>query len=131
MDDDNRPLSPHLQIYRWQLTMVLSIVHRATGIALLGGSIALVFWLAALAAGPEVFGIAQKVAASWLGLLILLGFTATLFFHLSNGIRHLFWDIGMGFERRQAYLSGVAVLVATALLTLLAWGVGLYYGGMS
>lgn len=131
MDDDNRPLSPHLQIYRWQLTMVLSIVHRATGIALLGGSIALVLWLAALAAGPEAFGVAHNVAASWLGLLILLGFTTTLFFHLSNGIRHLFWDIGMGFERRQAYLSGIAVLAATALLTLLAWGVGLYYGGMS
>ena len=131
MDDDNRPLSPHLKIYRWQLTMVLSIVHRATGIALLGGSIALVLWLAALAAGPEVFGVARSIAASWLGLLVLLGFTVALFFHLSNGIRHLFWDVGMGFERHQAYLSGIAVLAATALLTLLAWGVGLYYGGMS
>lgn len=123
-----RPLSPHLQVYRWSLTMAMSILHRATGIALSVGSILIVAWLAALAAGPETFATAQAVAGSPVGLLVLFGWSVALFYHLCNGIRHLFWDIGMGFEKAQARRSGWMALVGTAVLTALAWGVGLSGG---
>lgn len=126
MDTDNRPLSPHLGIYRWQLTMLLSITHRATGIALSLGSFLLLYWLVALANGPEAYAQAQALIGSWLGLLILLGFSAALFFHLCNGIRHLMWDFGAGLSREEAYKSGVVVVAATLVLTILAWGVGLW-----
>jgi succinate dehydrogenase / fumarate reductase cytochrome b subunit len=126
MDTDNRPLSPHLGIYRWQLTMLLSITHRATGIALSLGSFLLLYWLIALASGPQAYGQAQALIGSWLGLLILLGFSAALFFHLCNGIRHLMWDFGAGLSREEAYKSGVVVVAATLVLTILAWGVGLW-----
>ncbi len=122
------PLSPHLQIYHWSLTMVLSIVHRATGIALFVGSLLLVYWLAALAAGPVAYADARALLGSPLGLLALFGWTAALFYHLCNGIRHLFWDVGLGYEREQAYASGWAVVVATGVLTALAWIVGLAVG---
>jgi len=126
MDTDNRPLSPHLGIYRWQLTMLLSISHRASGIALSLGSFLLLYWLIALACGPEAYAQAQAVIGSWLGLLILLGFSAALFFHLCNGIRHLMWDFGAGLSREEAYRSGVMVVIATIVLTILAWGAGLW-----
>jgi succinate dehydrogenase / fumarate reductase cytochrome b subunit len=126
MDTDNRPLSPHLGIYRWQLTMLLSITHRATGIALSLGSFLLLYWLVALANGPQAYAQAQALIGSWLGLLILLGFSAALFFHLCNGIRHLMWDFGAGLSREEAYKSGVVVVAATLVLTILAWGVGLW-----
>ncbi len=120
-----RPLSPHLQVYRWSLTMLMSIVHRATGVALSLGSILLVIWLAALAAGPDAYAMAQAIVASPIGLLLLFGWSVALFYHLCNGIRHLFWDIGMGFEKAQARRSGWAALGGTAILTLAAWGIGL------
>lgn len=126
MDTDNRPLSPHLGIYRWQLTMLLSITHRATGIALSLGTFLLLYWLTALASGPQAYAQAQALIGSWLGLLILLGFSAALFFHLCNGIRHLMWDFGAGLSREEAYKSGVVVVVATIVLTILAWGAGLW-----
>ena len=124
-----RPLSPHLQVYRWSLTMLMSIAHRATGIALSLGSILLVIWIAALAAGPDAYATAQGIVASPIGLLLLFGWSVALFYHLCNGIRHLFWDIGMGFEKEQARRSGWAALGGTAILTLVAWGIGLS-GGM-
>ncbi|HEX9465142.1 MAG TPA: succinate dehydrogenase, cytochrome b556 subunit [Alphaproteobacteria bacterium] len=120
-----RPLSPHLQVYRPQLTSVLSITHRATGVALAVGTLLLVWWLIAAATGPEAFAVVQSFMGSWLGLLLLLGWTASLFFHLSNGIRHLFWDAGLGFELKTTYRSGWAVVVATVVLTVLAWLWGL------
>lgn len=123
-----RPLSPHLQVYRWSLTMAMSILHRATGIALSVGSVLLVFWLAALAAGPDAFATAQAVVGSPIGLLLLFGWSVALFYHLCNGIRHLFWDIGMGFEKAQARRSGWLTLASTVALTALAWGVGLSGG---
>jgi len=126
MDTDNRPLSPHLGIYRWQLTMLLSITHRATGIALSLGTFLLLYWLIALASGPQAYAQAQALIGSWLGLLILLGFSAALFFHLCNGIRHLMWDFGAGLSREEAYKSGVVVVVVTIVLTILAWGAGLW-----
>ena len=123
-----RPLSPHLQVYRWSLTMAMSILHRATGIALSVGSILIVAWIAALAAGPDAFATAQALAGSPSGLLILCGWSLALFYHLCNGIRHLFWDIGMGFEKAQARRSGWLTLAGTVALTALAWGVGLSGG---
>ena len=120
-----RPLSPHLQVYRPQLTSVLSITHRATGVALAAGTLLLVWWLVAAASGPQQFATVQAVMGSWFGKLSLLGWTVSLFFHLANGIRHLFWDAGLGFELRTTYASGWAVVAATLLLTVLAWAWGL------
>jgi succinate dehydrogenase / fumarate reductase cytochrome b subunit len=121
MVERNRPLSPHLQIYRPQMTSVLSILHRITGVGLALGTLLLVYWVAAAAGGPDRFARAQALMGSWFGTLVLFGFSVALFFHLANGIRHLFWDAGYGFELRSAYASGVAVLVLTAGLTLIAW----------
>jgi succinate dehydrogenase / fumarate reductase cytochrome b subunit len=120
----NRPLSPHLQIYRPQLTSVLSILHRITGVALAVGTILLVYWLIAAASGPEAFAVATGIIGSWIGLILLFGWTFALFFHLANGIRHLFWDAGLGFELKTVYASGWTVVVAAAVLTLLAFIAG-------
>lgn len=116
-----RPLSPHLQIYRWQLTMLLSIAHRATGLALVAGTLLLAWWIIAAAAGPDAFAAAQAFIGSWFGRLLLFGWSLSLFFHLAAGIRHLFWDAGYGYEIATAYRSGYAVIAATAVLTLAAW----------
>jgi succinate dehydrogenase / fumarate reductase, cytochrome b subunit len=121
----NRPLAPNIQIYRPQMTSVLSILHRITGVALGLGSILLVYWVVAAAAGPDRFAGAQGLIGSWFGYLILFGFSVALFFHLANGIRHLFWDAGYGFTLRAAYTSGTVVLAATAVLTAIAWICGL------
>lgn len=121
MEKSQRPLSPHLQIYRPQLTSVLSITHRATGIALVLGTLVLVYWLLAAASGAEAYGSAQQLLGSWPGRILLLGFSFALFFHLCNGIRHLFWDVGLGFELKTAYASGKAVIAVAIAMTLLAW----------
>ena len=131
MDKSNRPLSPHLQIYKPQLTSVLSITHRGTGVALSAGTLLLVYWLMALAAGPESYETAREVFGAWYGQIVLLGFTFALFYHLCNGIRHLFWDAGLGFELETAYASGAAVVVVSIVLTVFAWGIGLMAGGGS
>jgi succinate dehydrogenase / fumarate reductase, cytochrome b subunit len=121
MSQVQRPLSPHLQVYKWQLTSVLSILHRATGLALAGGTIFLVWWLLAAATGNDAFGIAQGFWYSWFGRLLLFGWTWALFFHLCNGIRHLFWDAGQGFELKTTYASGWTVVAASFVLTVAAW----------
>ena len=121
MTTGERPLSPHLQIYRWQITMVLSILHRATGIALAAGTLLLAWWLIALAAGPEPYTAVQGFNGSWFGRLLLFGWTWSLFYHLCNGIRHLFWDAGKGFEIPEFYRSGWTVVIVSAALTILAW----------
>ncbi len=121
----NRPLSPHLQVYKPQLTSVLSITHRATGVALAIGLLLLVYWLFALAAGQESFASARALLGSWAGQIVLLCFSFALFYHLCNGIRHLFWDAGFGFELESAYASGWAVVAASAVMTALAWIIAL------
>ncbi len=120
----DRPLSPHLQIYKPQLTSTLSILHRVTGLALALGSIALIYWLSAAAAGPDAFAVAQAIAGSWLGQLLILGWTFALFYHLANGIRHLAWDTGRGFELKAVYASGWTVVIAAAVLTIAAFIAG-------
>ena len=125
MTQSERPLSPHLQVYRWQLTSVLSILHRTTGVALSLGTILLVCWLVAAAQGPEAYAGMQGFLRSWLGLLLLFGWSVALFYHLCNGVRHLWWDTGRGLELRSVYGGGWAVLASTAALTIVSWAVGL------
>ena len=121
MDTGNRPLSPHLDVYRWQWTMLLSITHRATGIILAVGALMLVCWLAALANGPQAFDAVQAFLSSWFGRLVLFGWTWALLYHLGNGVRHLFWDAGVGLELPTAQASGYAVLIGSIILTLAVW----------
>lgn len=128
MASAKRPLSPHIQVYRWQWTMLLSISHRVTGVGLAVGTVLLVYWLAAAASGPEAFETAQVVIGSFIGRLFLFGWTFALFYHLCNGIRHLVWDMGLGFELDVAYKSGLAVLVVSAGLTVLSWILGYSLG---
>ncbi len=125
MPASNRPLSPHLLVYKPQLTSVLSIVHRGTGVALAVGLLLVVYWLVALAAGPDAFENAQLIMGSWIGKVILFGFTFALFYHLSNGIRHLFWDAGLGLDLQTVYASGWSVLAASIVLSFVTWIVAL------
>lgn len=115
---DNRPLSPHMTIYRWQITMTMSILHRATGVALAVGSLVLVWWLAAAGMGPEAFDHVHYLLSSLIGQILLIGWTFSLFYHLCNGIRHLCWDAGWGFEIKTLYITGYAVWVVALLMTL-------------
>ena len=129
MQPTNRPLSPHLQIYKPQLTSVLSITHRATGVFLTLGSFLLIYWLVSLSMGPASYAQAQACFASWPGKLLLIGVTFSVFYHLCNGIRHLFWDAGLGFEIETVYRSGWAVVIVSCLATLVFWIVDLSSGG--
>lgn len=125
MATDNRPLSPHLQVYRPQLTSVLSISHRISGILLSVGLIVVVAWLLALAAGPDRFAALTAILSSLPMLLVLMVWTAALFYHLLNGIRHLLWDAGWLLDLRGAYASGWTVVGLAVLLTVISWGVWL------
>lgn len=122
MMTDNRPLSPHLQVYRPQLTSLTSITHRLTGVLLSFGMVVVVFWLLALAAGPESFNTFTAWLASPVGLAAMLVWTLALFYHLLNGIRHLLWDAGWLLDLRGAYASGWTVIVLSLVLTALVWG---------
>jgi len=113
-----RPLSPHLQIYRWPVTMATSITHRATGMALAAGTLLVAWWLIATASGTDAYDTFSTVARSPLGLLILFGFVWSLAFHLLNGIRHLVWDSGYGFEVKTAERSGILVYALSLILAL-------------
>lgn len=124
--DDARPLSPHLQVYRWQLTMVTSILHRATGIALAVGSALIVYWLMSLAGTPDQYARAVELLGSTVARIALAGWVIALYYHLLNGVRHLLWDAGWGFEIERAYLTGYLVAAGTVVLSAvtlwLAWG---------
>lgn len=125
MTSRTRPLSPHLQIYRLPLLAIMSITHRATGVALSIGALLLAYWLGSAAYGPDAFAHASGIIGSPIGYLALFGWTVALFYHLCNGIRHLLWDSGWGFELPQAYKSGYVVMAATAVLTVVTWAIGL------
>jgi succinate dehydrogenase / fumarate reductase cytochrome b subunit len=120
-----RPLSPNIQVYRPQLTSVLSIVNRLTGIALSACAVVLVIWLAAAASGKDAYSLFQHIIGSWLGLILLLAATFAFFLHLCGGIRHLIWDSVRAFELRQIYASGWIAVVASVMLTLVSWIVSL------
>ena len=124
-DAPERPISPHLQIYRPQITSVMSITHRATGMVLSLGALFLVIWLILAASGENAFQLAQSIAGSWIGYVFLFGFSVCLFYHLLNGIRHLFWDMGQGFELETVNRTGWAVVIGAVVLTVVAWIFGL------
>jgi succinate dehydrogenase / fumarate reductase, cytochrome b subunit len=123
-----RPLSPHLQVWRWHITMLGSILHRATGIALYGGALIVAGLAAALAAGPDAFDAYRGLLGSPLGKLVLLGLTFSAFYHLANGVRHLVWDSGKGFTPRVANASGAAVIGFAVVATVVIWAIALMGG---
>jgi succinate dehydrogenase / fumarate reductase cytochrome b subunit len=116
-----RPLSPHLQVYRWTLTMTMSILHRATGVAMAVGTLMVIWMLLAAATGESAWTRFQNFSISLVGQVMLFGWTVSLFYHMFNGIRHLFWDMGQGYEIKTAYASGYAVLLATVIATAIVW----------
>jgi succinate dehydrogenase / fumarate reductase, cytochrome b subunit len=124
-----RPLSPNVQIYRPQLTSVLSILNRITGIFLSACAVVLAVWLVAAAWGPQAYAPVQAAIASWIGRIVLFGATFAFFLHLCGGIRHLVWDTVHGFELRSIYISGWTVVVAGVVLTVAAWVAGALMGG--
>ena len=117
----DRPLSPHVQVWRWHVTMFTSIAHRATGMALYGGALIAAGWVISLAAGQEAFDAYRALLTSPLGDLVMFGMTVSLFYHLANGIRHLFWDAGKGFEPKTADMTGWAVIVFGVEAAVLIW----------
>jgi len=119
-----RPLSPHLQVYKPQLTSVLSITHRGTGVFLSLGALVLTYWLVSLAVSEELFNSFHLHTSFWYGKLFLIGFVFSLYYHLANGIRHLFWDIGLGLEISTTYKSGYFIIFISAVLTLATLFVG-------
>ncbi len=120
-----RPLSPHIQVYRWPLSMALSILHRVSGVALGVGTLLLTWWLVAAVSSDDVFDRAQWFMGSPIGLLLLFGWSVALIFHFFSGVRHLVWDAGFGFDAPAYNTSGWAVLIATGVCTVLVWVVGL------
>jgi succinate dehydrogenase / fumarate reductase cytochrome b subunit len=124
-----RPLSPNIQLYRPQLTSVLSVLNRLTGMLLSLAAIGLVFWLLAAAAGPQSYAVARAGFSSWEGQTILFGCTFAFFLHLFGGIRHLIWDTVHGFELRTIYLSGWTVVAVSVVTTVIVWILSHYIGG--
>ena len=121
MNTRPRPLSPHLQVYRWQITSVLSILHRGTGLLLVLGTVMIAFWVIALALGHSIFTSYQAWLGSLLGKVLLAGWSFSLFYHWANGIRHLLWDAGWGYEIERVYMTGWIVVSISVVLTGLLW----------
>lgn len=117
MSNSDRPLSPHISIYRWPLTMTLSILHRATGVVMSIGLIAMTAWLVSAATGPGEYGRFAELMTSLPGWLLMIACSFAFFFHLMNGVRHLVWDTGRGFGIRQANASAYFVIIAASVLT--------------
>ena len=121
MNDSNNPLSPHLQIYRWHISSLLSITHRISGVINLLALMLIFFWLVALSLGENNYELFLLVINSFFGKFILIGFTWSMSFHLLSGIRHLVWDIGYGFEIKTANISGIIVIISSLALTIIFW----------
>ena len=121
MNDTKSPLSPHLQIYRWQVSSLVSITHRISGIINLLALILIFFWLVVLSLGESNYELFLLIINSFVGKFILIGFTWSMFFHLLSGIRHLAWDLGYGFEIKIANISGVLVIISSLFLTIIFW----------
>jgi len=128
MATPERPLSPHLQVYRWQITMTLSILHRATGVVLAIGAFAVAWWLLAVSASNARYEQFADLAASLPGKIVLAGFSYCLVYHLLNGLRHLLWDSGRGFEIKEFQATGWAVVVLSFVLTAAIWMLALNSG---
>jgi len=121
MSNTERPLSPHLSIYRWPITMTLSILHRVTGVAMTAGLVLLTAWLVNAAAGAAEYEQFAAAMSTLVGRLVLIGWSFSFFYHLANGIRHLVWDTGRGFEKHQANASAWLVIIAAVLITAGFW----------
>jgi succinate dehydrogenase / fumarate reductase cytochrome b subunit len=117
----DRPMSPHLQVWRWHVTMATSILHRATGMALYVGALVVAGWVVALASGPEAFDAYRALLGSPLGLVVLFGLTVSFLYHLANGVRHLVWDFGKGFEPKTADMTGWAAIAFGVVASVLIW----------
>ena len=121
MNDSNNPLSPHLQIYRWNISSLLSITHRISGVINLLALILIFFWLVILSLGESNYELFLLTINSFFGKFILIGFTWSMSFHLLSGIRHLVWDMGYGFEIKTANISGIIVIISSLALTIIFW----------
>ena len=121
MNDSKNPLSPHLQIYRWQISRLVSITHRISGIINLTALILIFFWLLVLSLGENNYELFLLIINSFFGKFILIGFTWSMSFHLLSGIRHLAWDLGYGFEIKTANISGIIVIIFSLVLTIIFW----------
>ena len=121
MNDSNNPLSPHLQIYRWHISSLLSITHRIAGVINLLALILIFFWLTALSFGENSYELFLLIINSFFGKFILIGFTWSMNFHLLSGIRHLAWDLGYGFEIKTANISGIIVIITSLVVTVIFW----------
>lgn len=121
----NRPLSPHLMNYRWPLIVLMSGMHRGTGVFLSIGTVLIVYWLGSAAYGPATYEQASHVLGSPIGYLVLFAFSFSLFYHLANGVRHLLWDVGWGFDLPTAYKSGYVMIAISVLCTVVTWAVAL------
>ena len=119
--NNNRPLSPHLDIYQYQITWTVSIMHRITGVAMTLGLILIVAWLVAAAFSPELFSLIDGVLRSWIGMIIIFGSLWAFWFHFLNGIRHLFWDLGYGFNLSTVWRSGWVVVLGSIILTIFSF----------
>lgn len=129
MSNSGRPLSPHLSVYRWPVTMLLSILHRITGVAMSFGLVVLAMWFVHAAAGPEKYEYFRATMATPIGLILLVGWTFAFLLHLANGVRHLVWDMGYGFEKHEADRSAWIALVFAAVVTAGLWLLALLGGG--
>lgn len=125
-----RPLSPHVQVWRWHVTMLSSILHRVSGMALYGGALILAAWAVSLGAGPEAYGLFKACLGSPLGKLVMLGLTLAVFYHLANGIRHLVWDAGRGFDVKTANATAVFAIAFSIAATIAVWAVALMTGAL-
>jgi len=123
-----RPLSPHLQVWRWHITMATSILHRVTGCGLYVGGLILVGWAVALASGPDAYATYVGLLGSLLGKLVLFGLTLCVFYHMANGVRHLVWDMGKGFLPKTADFSAVVVMAFAVVATIVVWAIALLTG---
>ena len=124
MNDSKNPLSPHLQIYRWQISSLLSIAHRISGVINLLALVFIFFWLVFLSFGESNYELFLLIINSFFGKFILIGFTWSMSFHLLSGIRHLAWDLGYGFEIKTANISGILVILSSLVATIIFWLLG-------
>lgn len=125
-----RPMSPHLQVWRWHITMWTSILHRASGVALYVGALIVAAWAVSLASGPEAYGAFKALLGSPLGKLVMFGLTLAVFYHLANGIRHVVWDLGHGLDVKSANATAVLVLAFTVAATLAVWVIAAMTGAL-
>ena len=121
MKDNQNPLSPHLQIYRWHISSLISIMHRISGVTNLLALILIFYWLLVLSFGESNYELFLLMINSFIGKFILIGFTWSMSFHVLSGIRHLAWDLGYGFEIKTANISGIIVIICSLVLTIIFW----------